>query len=945
MLFLPVFAACFLGLTRYDGSWWPPLPERIHKLQPNRTIQLRGFDDLGAGAALHAATADSFEVSGIFRDAADFAVLVLYDADNFYEHPSIKYLPDTNFEGVTLTFDVHYSGLQPLDSAKYPTISWPFLEVIRPDNTTARIPLFQHATQAGGTYTQAQTTITVEASGVQQWDRVTIWYLNYAFDFIATGGETAGEVAAELARLINGASFAGGQAIEAEASGAAITIRAARPGRDGNMIVLYTESKTATLRLTPEVAKLSGGSSDATWRISLDFSALGIGQIRQCWLTLAPKLADGAALADTEWEAAFTNWSVAGENKWLQVAGPRSLRIEETASVCRYSGTSWSVAQGFYSEGFARKASAVGDSVTIHYTCVSEHDLYAGTSLYSDRGCWGVSLDGQDQPDLDTYLPAPEQVNTRRRIAQGVPPGPHSVTLTLKGKNENSADHAVYFDFLEAAVPSDILEPRPVVSDLAPALDYSTDHTYKLPPARILWMFDQLGYGGPMNEYIGVFWWNQRKRVNAVIPSVTVTFTGQFVADDQVFLDIGGQIVGKTVFPGESNELLARHFQYFINATYVGVWAAADGNTLTVTVRSPKPAYSFSFHAWADTHPEQGSTGQVSFSGSLENGQPGIWQIDPEQEYGLNRGARAWHSDMFSLLAARQRQIVVAASMELVFPPPGFAAMFPDGQPVQTDIGFGGWLHSTHCAFNSLMLDHHTKVYQTIAGLMRAAGLTPNLQFGEFLWWFFTNCSESNPDGGMAYYDEETKSAALAALGRPLHVFRAPTDDPSVNGGADALFLRNRLRDYVAALIAGVRAEYPEARFEVLFPYDVNYPQAVGIDERGGALNRFVNLPVEWERKQTSGLDWLKIEALHFGVTRNLDLAKAAIRFPLEHLDWPRDSLRYLAPIFRPGYPWEREYHAAKGLGYAAVTLWAFDHVSIYGLTLRPPPARAKYFG
>ncbi|HEU0142973.1 MAG TPA: hypothetical protein VFQ79_24850, partial [Bryobacteraceae bacterium] len=100
------------------------MPERIYKLQPDRTLALRGFDDLGAAAALHSATSNSFKVSGIFRDAADFAVLILYDADNFYEHPRIKYLPDFEFDGLTLEFDVRYTGLTPPDSTKYPTLDW-----------------------------------------------------------------------------------------------------------------------------------------------------------------------------------------------------------------------------------------------------------------------------------------------------------------------------------------------------------------------------------------------------------------------------------------------------------------------------------------------------------------------------------------------------------------------------------------------------------------------------------------------------------------------------------------------------------------------------------------------------------------------------------------------------------------------------------------------------
>ena len=102
------------------------MPERIYKLQPNRTIALRGFDNLGASGAMHSATANSFKVTGNFREAADFCVLMLWDVDDFYEHPSIKYLPDPNFAGLVLTFDVQYTGLQPLDSNKFPTIDWPY---------------------------------------------------------------------------------------------------------------------------------------------------------------------------------------------------------------------------------------------------------------------------------------------------------------------------------------------------------------------------------------------------------------------------------------------------------------------------------------------------------------------------------------------------------------------------------------------------------------------------------------------------------------------------------------------------------------------------------------------------------------------------------------------------------------------------------------------------
>jgi hypothetical protein len=442
-----------------------------------------------------------------------------------------------------------------------------------------------------------------------------------------------------------------------------------------------------------------------------------------------------------------------------------------------------------------------------------------------------------------------------------------------------------------------------------------------------------------------VFWWNQRRRVGALIPSVQVTFSGQFQPGDQIFLEIGGQFVGKTVFPNEPNSVLAAHFEYFINATFVGVWAAASGDMLTITARSPQAAYSFSFNAWAENI--SGSTGSVAFTGSLQGGQPGQWVVDPAQTPPLNRAARDWHADFYRQCQSRGREIVTSVSMELVNPPAEFAARFPDGAPVETSVGFGN-LVSTHCAFNAAVRSYQKEVFRTLADLMQAAGLTPNLQFGEFCWWYFSNYSAQNPSGGMAYYDADTQAAALATLGRPLHVFTSPDDDPGINAGEDAGFLRDRLRDHVTAIVSHVRAFHPGAAFEVLFPYDVNHPRPAGMHRLGGKLNRFVNLPAEWEDKAASGLDRFKLEALDFGAwSRDLDLVHAALVFALRQLRWPKDSLRHLVPIFRPASAWEREALMALGEGFAAVNLWAFDHLSIYGLALRPALGigSAKRFG
>ena len=62
--------------------------------------------------------------------------------------------------------------------------------------------------------------------------------------------------------------------------------------------------------------------------------------------------------------------------------------------------------------------------------------------------------------------------------------------------------------------------------------------------------------------------------------------------------------------------------------------------------------------------------------------------------------------------------------MELVNPPEGFGAVYPDGQIVETDVGFG-ILKSTHCAFVEVVRDYQARVFESIADLMSDAGIRP----------------------------------------------------------------------------------------------------------------------------------------------------------------------------------------------------------------------------
>lgn len=1025
------------------------MAERIHKLQPDRTIALRGFDDLGASAALHSATPNSFRVSGTFRDPGDFAVLMLWDADNFYEHPRLKYLPDTDFTGMRLQFDVHYSGLMPLDSPKFPTIDWPSLNVVQardancpsdpPPQAESEYPyikpvsyrLLEHAVRIGGTYSKAQASFTLVDDGLRQYDSLTLFFEDIAFPslvlpkewaFLCLGKGTPGHqhtvrvvstdytyvekqgdtntdvalgviaalsacpriraqqdpgaanqvnvsailddgvgfsvnafgtacpyslygwgvntTAADLAWKINTKDYSRKAfPLRATAQDNVLTITAELPGDHGNLLSMYAVWKNPGLRCTEHEAHFSGGSSDSTWRVTMDFgSATGVPltRIRQMWLTFAPNLAIGASYADTEWEATFTNWTVTGEAKWLAVAGPGSVRIEDTDSWCKYTGE-WALDTGFYSEGFARVATAAGSSVAVKYACSAVHDLYLGTTIGSGGGRIAASLDGQAIPGaLSCYLNV-VPFNTRLLLKQQIPAGEHTVTLTkLSG-----ASYA--FDFLEAAVRSDIPAALPANASVSPALDYSTDHTWKLPPARIHWSFDQLGFAAPMNEYIGVFWWNQRKRVNGQMPWQSVTFNGPFAENDVIELrleapkpDNSHFKFQKTVVAADSGADIAAQLAGYLNGYSVGVWARAEGAKLTITSRSAKPAYRFPFGIRVGQGAESGDSRFTMGSGSLEEGWAGTWQVDPAQSPPINRGARDWHADMFGECKRRNREITVACSMELVNPPDGFGARFFDGTVVRTDVGFGE-LASTHCHFGPAMRSYQKSVYRTLAGLMSAEGLTPSLQFGEFLWWFFgwyVRKPQIRVDAGMAYYDPDTGADAQTKLGHALNRFLTPDDPPD---GADAMFLRNRLRDHVAELSADILAAYPDAVLELLFPYDVNHPKPEGIHNLGGKLNRFVNLPVEWECRATAPFHRIKTEALDFGAwNRNLDLAKTAFELPLQ-LGWEASSVRHLVPIFRPGYAWQKEVDMALAKGIPVVNLWAWDHICLYNLPVVAP--------
>lgn len=1085
------------------------MSETIYKLEPHRTLHLRGVDRFGAAGSLWGCSATGFSCSGVFRDMADFMVLMLWDADDYFGHyQCTKYMPDFNFSNMVLTFDIAMSGLQQLDSPANQWIPWRSLSYVLQDGQPGTIDLSTHVTQAGGTLTAASATITIVDSSPVLGDRVTLWYQNDNFDYTipasvsvsfgyfnffgtgynhtltigsntyshiqlstdgsgdiaialalaasgdpnatatpsannviltptlntgasvtcsasdGNGPDTLWEatapatlIATKLTAQINAFNFSGyALGISATSAGAAITVTCTVPGGDGNSITMYA-IYSGGASATPAIAPFSGGVSGATWAVSIDFSALGINSLKQAWLTFAPQIQyTGVAYASTEWSVAVTNWAVSDPStvRPLKIAGPGSVRIGSRDAWTTYAGSSWIEeasnqpgGTGWFNKGFAHRMSTPGDSVTVQYACSFTHSLYVGTSLYTDRGIVAVSIDGGASANLDCYYNAATEPVVTSRILNGgtaIAAGKHTVTFTLQSSNHtalggwdsNSSGTFFYFDYLVAAVLSDVPSPAVTYSKVMPATDFDTDHAYRLSPERLIWMLTNLGYAGEINHYLGVFWWNQRTRVGGSFPVATVTFGGTWNSGDIAIVIIGGETIEKTVFPADTLSSIAAHFSYYINELFTGVQATVSGAVLTITCRTPE----FSFTLSASPSGSNTGTGTVGTSGSLTGGTEGSWVIDDTVTPVINRAVTDWHTDFWAQVAAAGLTGVASFSMELVNPPDAtghvYAQRFIDGTEVLTDTGFGG-LNSTQCTFNATFRAYQQEAFKEMAGLMHAAGLVPYLQFGEFLWWYFAlaqnvqigfasftapisigttvphglstgqkvlqtgvlgntaanggpftitvvdpthytlNGTSGNgtytgggtvTGGSMAYYDADTASAAVTALGRSLATFSYPTDNPAVNSHADANFLRALIFAHTSAIATFVQATYPTAQFEVLWPYDVNYPTPTALADLGGAMNRYVNLPSQWQTLSGSGLVRMKMEALAFGSTeRSLTLALQALSFPsTSPLTWPLADTAYLIPVFNGGCPWPLEFLATLSAVTPNVNFWAFDH-------------------
>src|SRR5439155_19008641 len=138
------------------------MPENLQKLRPDRDLQCY-FLRPSAIAAMSAASATGFTVSGTWRQQFDWAVIE-WNRDDVFEHPSLRPLPGGDLSGLTLSYEETRSNCIPIDSSLFATVDWPNLRIWANDGSGEKIykiPLAGHMTAVDGEYHAATAQITL----------------------------------------------------------------------------------------------------------------------------------------------------------------------------------------------------------------------------------------------------------------------------------------------------------------------------------------------------------------------------------------------------------------------------------------------------------------------------------------------------------------------------------------------------------------------------------------------------------------------------------------------------------------------------------------------------------------------------------------------------------------------------------------------------------------
>lgn len=299
----------------------------------------------------------------------------------------------------------------------------------------------------------------------------------------------------------------------------------------------------------------------------------------------------------------------------------------------------------------------------------------------------------------------------------------------LVGANPQAANNSLYFDFVEAAVPADEVRQQVVRRNETLATDWDTDHSVALPAERVAWAMDMLGFRGRANHYVGAILFYEMTNPGAAFAAASVIFEGTPVFSQAVGISIDGTPFERLTLSADSNDSIATHFEYLINNGSTGVWAAADGNQLTIRSRLlGLRGNAITLSAWPETGPFQA----VVSAANLAGGKDGAWITDMIAEPRTNRAARDWHRAFYAALKQRGIEVTAAYSTELSHGDPsaaaGIAQRHPDGSPVLLNTP------AVQTNFSPVSIQYWRDVYLEMAALQVQAGVMPYLQFGEIQW-------------------------------------------------------------------------------------------------------------------------------------------------------------------------------------------------------------------
>jgi hypothetical protein len=203
----------------------------------------------------------------------------------------------------------------------------------------------------------------------------------------------------------------------------------------------------------------------------------------------------------------------------------------------------------------------------------------------------------------------------------------------------------------------------------------------------------------------------------------------------------------------------------------------------------------------------------------------------------------------------------------------------------------------------------------------------------------------------MGYYDDDTKAQALVDLGVALHVFNTQDDpDSTTTWATHTAWLAGRIKTHCDAISSYVKATYPGAKFELLWPNDVNYPSCHHTLDlpfpQGGRANRAVNLPVAYLTKTGSNLDRIKVEHLSWsGFYRELGKSRESNRLAYTApFSWAKADIRILIAAFNGGCFWRQDLIYSSQRGITDLIFWANDqwHLFSWPVPLPKPGRRAN---